>query len=108
PSTTLRRYMKLSSLDDADREALKAGQSAKKVLARKAVKDAATAGRERLREEKKSGTLSDEVADIILDFCKNGVPKAPIRDYDLPNFLGNVKEFTRGELGPCPPSIQLP
>ena len=35
PETTLRRYMKLSSLPDADREALKAGESAKKALTRR-------------------------------------------------------------------------
>jgi nucleotide-binding universal stress UspA family protein len=108
PPTTLRRYMTLSSLPDSDREALKAGESAKKALARKAVKDRADAGQKRLDDENKSGAPSDKVADIILDFCKNGVPDAPIRDFDLPIVLEDVRRFTRGELGPAPPFIQLP
>jgi len=106
--TTLRRYMTLSSLPDADRNSLKEGESVKKVLARKAVRDAKTAGQERLIEEKKSGAPSDKAADKILDFCKNAVPDEPILDSDLPLLLGDVRRFTRGELGPPPPSIQLP
>ena len=58
--------------------------------------------------EKRSGIPSDKAADIILDFCRNGVPNEPIRDCDLPLLLEDVRRFTRGELGPPPPSIQLP
>ena len=74
------------------------------------MRDSARAGQERLNEENRSGALSDEVADIILNFCRmrDGIPETQIRDYDLSNLLGMVKEFTRGELGPCPPPIKLP
>ena len=108
PATTLRRYMKLSSLPKADRDSLKAGEPVKKILARKTVRDAATSGQERFVEEKKSGAPSDKAADTILDFCKNAVPDEPIRDFDLPLLLEEVRRFTRGELGPPPPSIPLP
>ncbi len=108
PETTLRRYMTLPSLPSADRNSLKEGESVKKSLARKAVRDAKTSGQERLIEEKKSGAPSDKAADTILDFCKNALPDEPIRDFDLPIVLEDVRRFTRGELGPPPASIQLP
>ena len=62
----------------------------------------------KLDEEKRSVAPSDKVADSILDFCKNSVPEMPIRDYDLSNLLEDVRRLTRGELGPRPPSMQLP
>jgi hypothetical protein len=108
PETTLRRYVTLSSLPETDREALKAGDTAKKALARKAVRDHARAGQQRFDAEKRSGAPSDKGADTIVDFCKNGVPDEPIRDCDLPLLLEDVRRFTRGELGPPPPVIQLP
>lgn len=108
PEPTLRRYVTLSLLPEADREALKAGGSAKKAMERKAIKDHASAGQQRLNEEKRSGAPSDKGTDIILDFCKNGVPDEPIIDCDLPLLLEDVRRFTRGELGPPPPVIQLP
>ncbi len=108
PATTLRRYMKLSSLSKADRDSLKAGESVKKVSARKAIRDAATVGHEELVKEKRSGAPSDKAAGTILDFCKNAAPDEPILDSHLPLLLEDVRRFTRGELGPPPPSIQLP
>ena len=59
-------------------------------------------------KKKSPRDLSDEVADFILDFCKNAVPADPILDSHLPLLLEDVRRFTRGELGPPPPSIQLP
>lgn len=108
PEPTLRRYVTLSLLPEADREALKAGGSAKKAMERKAIRDHASAGQQRLNAEKRSGAPSDKSADTILDFCKNGVPDEPILDCDLPLLLEDVRRFTRGELGPPPPSPQLP
>ncbi|MDR5729919.1 MAG: hypothetical protein RB191_21105 [Terriglobia bacterium] len=58
--------------------------------------------------EKPTMDLSDELADIILDFCKNAVAGEPIRDYDLPVLLREVKKCLRGEMWLTLASIQLP
>ena len=107
PETTLRRYVTLSLLPETDRKALKAGDTAKKALARKAVRDHARAGQQRFDAEKRSRAPSDKSAGTIVDFCKNGVPDEPIRDCDLPLLLEDVRRFARGELGPPPPVIPL-
>ena len=52
--------------------------------------------------------LSDEVADFILDFCKNAVPAHPIHGFELPDFLEEVKKFLEGEIGLTGASISLP
>ena len=113
-ATTLRRHMKFLSTAEPKPAAVKTVVPDKKSMGRDAVRD-------RLRErldlrdtiarpavENPIRDLSDEVADIILDFCKNSVPEMPIRDYDLSNLLEDVRRLTRGELGPLPPSMQLP
>jgi hypothetical protein len=57
---------------------------------------------------------SDEVADIILDFCKNAVPADPIRDSDLPLLLEEVKKCLGGDIRlslafiPLPKKLSLP
>jgi hypothetical protein len=45
-----------------------------------------------LDESAPAGALSDETADIILDFCraKDGVPETPILFSEVPLFLGSV------------------
>ena len=109
PPTTIRRYMTLSALPEADRMALRNGKSAKKALARKAALDLQKDSRERLAEERKSGTPSDQLATIILDFCRttDGVPETPIGECDILSLLMRVREITHGDFGPPPAPIKL-
>jgi hypothetical protein len=114
PETTLRRYKKFSSPPEPQAVAVEAQVSNKKALGGDAV-------RGRVREsvelrnrmapptvEKPPRDLSDEVADIILDFCKNAVPDEPIRDHVLPDLLREVKKCLGGEIWITLASIHLP
>jgi hypothetical protein len=88
-ATSIRRHIDISKLPNADREALRNGQSAKKILAKKAVADRARRARERVRADNETGVLSDEMADLILDFCRTrkGVPETPVWKSALPQFM---------------------
>lgn len=54
--------------------------------------------------------MSDEGAEIILDFCftKRRGPKTPILDIDIPTLLNRVREITRGLSVTRPVRIRLP
>jgi hypothetical protein len=114
PETTVRRYMKFSSPPKPQGVAIEAQVSDKKALGRDPIRD-------RLQETlDRSETMarpaienpirdqSDEVADIILDFCKNAVPADPIRDSDLPLLLEEVKKCLGGDMRLTLASIPLP
>ena len=101
---TIRRYTILASLPEADRKALKNGESAKEALKRKAFLDRVRKNRERFEEEIRSGGPSDEIADVILDFCraKDGVPDSPTDDVYLLCLLDMVKRYSRGDVDARP------
>jgi hypothetical protein len=88
-ATSIRRYIDISKLPNADREALRNGESAKKILARKAMADRARRARERVRVDNETGVLSDEMADLILDFCRTqkGIPETPVWKSAIPQFM---------------------
>lgn len=75
--TTIRRHLTLASLPDGQRLAVKEGFSAKKLLDQRARLNRQTLMRNRILRERKTGALSDKIADLILDFCrtKDGVPE---------------------------------
>ncbi len=64
--------------------------------------------------EKPTRDQSDDVADIILDFCKNAVSDEPIRNHVLPDLLREVKKCLGGEMWltlasvPPPENVSLP
>lgn len=116
---TLRRYIMLSQLPPEERAKFREGETAKQVLARKAARDRDQLITSRIVEEKKSGALSDEVADVILDFLlsKRRDPKTLVfgaePDYRsmlaaIPCLLENIREITRGLVGVSPVKIRLP
>ena len=88
-ATSIRRHIGISKLPNADREALRNGESAKNILARKAMADRARRARERVRVDNETGVLSDEMADLILDFCRTqeGVPETPVWKSAIPQFM---------------------
>lgn len=90
--TTIRRQMELASLPVAQRRAVNAGASAKKILAAKAVSDRCRRARERINDDLRTGALSDELASIILEFCRGegGLPPMRMVPDDLPMFFGCV------------------
>ncbi len=95
-ATNIRRHMTLAALPEEERAAVKAGSSAKKILAKKALADRRRKMRERIAADRRTGVFSNYLADIILEFCRtvNGVPETRIREYDMENFM----RATRGAM----------
>ena len=80
-ATSIRRHMLLAELPEEDRKAIEAGSSAKKILVQKADAKRKKCQGERIIEDQKTGAISDEVAAIILEFCRakeggNRVPRS--------------------------------
>ena len=91
--TSIRRHMELADLPAAGRDMIDQGFSAKRILAKKARSDRTIRRRQRIAKDRETGVLSDELADMILEFCRaeDGVPEYAIRDVDLPLLLGDVE-----------------
>lgn len=68
-ATSIRRHMAIAGLPEEDRQAIGAGASAKKILEQKASKERHRIQAERVIEDRKTGALSNQVAEIIFDFC---------------------------------------
>lgn len=69
-ATSLRRHIALARLTEPGRQAVAAGASRKRILAIKAREDRGAFWQQRVLEEQKTGTPSDEVASMILEFCR--------------------------------------
>jgi len=97
PESTLRRYAMLASLPAEDRAALLRGETAKVVIARKAKRDWQERCRARLLVENETGSVSDEVADLILDFCRyeDGEEKGRCFGSQVDNLLSATRDITR-------------
>lgn len=91
--TTVRRHITLAELPNEQREAVKAGFSAKKTLASKELADRRRRTQKRVVLDAKTGKLSDRLADTILAFCKtvHSVPDTPIAEEFLVKFLNEVR-----------------
>jgi hypothetical protein len=92
-ATTIHRHMTVASLPESEREAIKAGSSAKKILARKASVDRTRRIQEQIALDAKTGELSDRVADTIIAFCSKvkGVRELRIYEHELVFFLSEVR-----------------
>jgi hypothetical protein len=92
--TSIGRHMELSRLPEIDREAVAGGASAKKVLTAKAGAAKVRRQQERVLIDRNTGILSDELADVILEFCRAGVKptRRPIQRAQLDLFLERVTE----------------
>lgn len=79
-ATSIRRHMALAELPDEDREAIGTGRSAKKILEQKASDERYRRQHERVIEDRRTGALSDEIADVILEVCrtKDWPRRAPV------------------------------
>jgi hypothetical protein len=91
--TSIVRYIELAKLPLKARDAIKAGASAKKILALKALVNRKQRLQKRIDDDQKIGKLSDHSAGMILQFCRttDGVPPTPLLASDMPLFLGNVR-----------------
>jgi len=69
-STSIRRHMVLAQLPEQDREAIKSGASAKKILERKADANRHRRQAQRVIEDRRTGALSDDLANIVLESCR--------------------------------------
>jgi hypothetical protein len=108
--STIRRYMVLSSQTEAERAAFRNGETAKRILARRAAKERRRIIESRVREENESGTLSSEIAEIILDFClaRRGVPETQVYESGIPGLLAQTREITRGLSVARPALFKIP
>ncbi|HEX6880102.1 MAG TPA: hypothetical protein VF135_07045, partial [Terriglobales bacterium] len=93
--TTIRRHVDLASMSDEYRFKVQNGASAKKTLAVKALADRTERKRGRILEENKSGKHSNEIADLILYFCRgnDGIPETPTCKVDVPQLLDEVRSY---------------
>jgi hypothetical protein len=91
-AATVRRHIELANLPEAERNAVKDGASAKKVLQRKALFERRKRAKKRIEDDQKTGRLSDEIAGIIIKFCrgKKRLRLTPVLKADLPTFLTSV------------------
>lgn len=91
-ATTIRRHIELATLPAKGRDAVKAGASAKKILASKAIDDRRRRRKQRIDGDRRSGLLSDEVAGIILEFCRaQGEPsRTAILEAEFTMFMNSV------------------
>ncbi len=97
PESSVRRDAKIAELPESDRNAIDSGQSAKKILIAKKTTALQKEMRERIDEDARTGALSDEIASIILRFCRTGyrLRKQPIIKATLSTFLDNVGSHLR-------------
>ena len=109
-ATTIRRYCTLARLPEDEQAALRAGETQRKALARKAARDRSRERNERIAEERKSGALSGELAKIIIDFLRTADPlgKEPMWDTSIINLMTATREYSRNTFGLCPSPIRLP
>jgi hypothetical protein len=107
-ATTVRRHMELAALPNQRRESVKAGVSAKKILAQEALVARQRGRQARVAEDLKTGCLSDQIADVAIQFCRaEGEPsRSPIRRSDLVSFLTNVESrLLTSEMSDRPPVV---
>ena len=91
-ATSIRRHITLANLPDAEREAVKAGKSAKRILALKAQEDRRRQMQRRIDKDRRTGTISDQLADHIIEFCKANRSNVTARDPDmLTHFFSAVR-----------------
>ena len=107
PEATLRRHLKFVSTPEAKPAAVKTGVPDKKPMGKDIARDCAQEGMNPIVKEKPIRDLSDEVADIMLDFCENAVHGDPICGSDLVTFLAEVRKLVRSGNGPTLASLQM-
>jgi hypothetical protein len=92
--TSISRHIELSGLPSIDREDVAGGKSAKKILKAKADADRYRRQQKRLQDDRSTGVLSDELADVILEFCRAGKEpiRRPIAKAQVDMFLKRVAE----------------
>jgi hypothetical protein len=92
-ATSVRTHMNIAALPEKDREAVRTGASAKKILGRKAEGDRLRKVRERVALDLRTGELSDRLADVIIAFCQtvDRVPKSRILEGEFDTFLGLLR-----------------
>jgi hypothetical protein len=92
-STAIRRNIGLTKLPAEDRKAIEDGASAKKILERTADEAARKRRSERIILDRKTGSLSDGVATIILNFCRaeGGPLRTSVAGEDAEKLLNQVR-----------------
>ncbi len=86
--TTIRRHFSLVALADCEKDAIRSGASTKKILEKKSQADRNRRRLERIRQDAKTGEISNDLADVVLTFCRSG--EAPVLKVDLVKFLNSI------------------
>ena len=97
PEASLRRDAKIAELPESNRKAIDCGQSAKEILNAKNRTTLEREMRRRVDQDARRGALSDEIASIILEFCRTGhqLRKQRIIKPMFQTFLDNVGSYLR-------------
>jgi hypothetical protein len=96
-ATSIRRHAEIAQLPENDRQAIAAGASAKKILSQKANSDRQSKKQQRVDQDQKTGALSDEIATMILEFCRTlkELRKFPLIDRNFPILLDRAASLIR-------------
>jgi len=98
PESSVRRDAKIAKLPESDRIAIDSGQSAKEILNAKNRTTLEKERRRRIDLDARTGALSDEIASVILEFCRTGYQLRKQRIIIKPSFqtfLDNVGSYLR-------------
>jgi ParB-like chromosome segregation protein Spo0J len=96
-ANSIRRYLKIASLPEPEQVAIKRGVSAKKVLQNRDTTERRERQREKANREVIDGSVSDELAEIIVMFCcGDGKDDVPIYANEMQHFLDSVRFRYRG------------
>lgn len=103
PESSIRRHAEIAELSECHRKAINSGLSAKKMLIAKKEVSLRREMLRRIDQDTKTGALSDEVASIILGFCRIGyrLRKQPMVKAMFPILLDNVGSYLRQVQQPC-------
>jgi hypothetical protein len=103
-ATTVRRHVEIAELPESLRHAIVNGESAKKQLEEAMSMRAQARLADRLAIEKRTGQVSDELADVVIAFCKGKLASGMSMTRDeLPLFLTSLEQhLQQPELFPVP------
>jgi AcrR family transcriptional regulator len=107
-ATTIRRHIELAKLPKLQRESVENRGSAKKQLAEAMHLRRQKRLAERMAIEERTGQFSDELADVVIAFCKGevGSPVSKTRD-DLPEFLKLVARYLQQRESSSAPRLRF-
>jgi hypothetical protein len=95
-ATSIRRHMAPEERPKTDRNEKEALASAQEAVNKRADAERDRCQRQRVIADEETGALSDEVATVILEFCRagQGLPETPILPEEVPLLLSRAERYS--------------